>query len=249
MLTFSYRKYLLFEQGETLPAPDVLRRLSVALKLIPQSPQAGQLAAVWLKTMAGDEPYASVFEPFIAIKTDAPGLSPVHKAMSRFIKKEPITVAQAVLILSSYDHYRAFILLLHGAGPWSCETFAATAGLKKTAAAGLLAAFAGAGLLKKIRKDQYKTPENKAILELPRAEILPAGLNDRMRGYQAQLIASGSLSWRRLNVLRADAVELAAFYPVLSLSMSAASAYETSEKTGNSAVFAVESRVVKLFDY
>jgi hypothetical protein len=31
--------------------------------------------------------------------------------------------------------------------------------------------------------------------------------------------------------------------------MSAASAYETSEKTGKSAVFAVESRVVKLFDY
>lgn len=249
VLTFSYRKYLLFEQGEALPAPEVLRRLSVALKLIPLSPQAGQLAASWLKTMAGDEAYGFVFEPFISIKTDAPGLSPVHKAMGKFIKKHPITVDQAVLILSTYDHYRSFILLIHASAPWSCEAFAKTAGLKKEAASRILSGFAKAGLLKKIKNDSYKALGENVILELPRAEMMPPGLNDRMRGYQAQMISSGALAWRRLNVLRADAVELAAFYPVLSLSMSAASAYETGEKTKNSAVFAVESRVVKLFDF
>lgn len=249
VLTFSYRKYLLFEQGEALPSPEVLRRISVALKLIPKSPPAGELAAAWLKTMAGEEAYGFIFEPFISIKTETPGLSPVHKAMARFIKKRPITVAQAVLILSSCEHYRSFLLLVHDKGAWSGGALAKAAGLKEAAAAGILSAFSKAGIVKRIRNGLYKAPGEKIILEFPRAETLPHGLNDRMRGYQAEMLSSGAIAWRRMNVLRSDAVELAAFYPVLSLSMSAANAYEVGEKTKNSALFAIESRVVKLFDF
>ncbi len=246
VLTFSYRKYLLFEQGEALPSPEVLRRISLALKLIPKSPPAGKLASAWLRTTAGDEAYDFVFEPFIAIKEDTPGLSPAHRAMGRLIKKRPVSVAQACVILASYEHYHSFILLLHDEGSLSCEAFAKAAGLKPPAAAKILADFVKSGLVKKI-KGSYRGFGD-TILELPRAEMMPAGLNDRMRGYQAKLLASGSLAWRRLNVIRADAVELAAFYPLLSLTMSAASAYETGEKTKNSAVFAIESRVTKLFE-
>ena len=249
VLTFSYRKYLLFEHGEALPSPDVLGRISVALKLIPKSPPAGGLAAAWLKTMAGEEAYSSNFEPFIAIKTEAPGLSPVHKAMARYIKKHPISVAQAVRILSSYQHYRSFLLLVHDTGDWSGAALAKAAGLSAAAAAGILSDFAKAGILKRVKTGLYRAPGGNMILEFPRAEILPPGLNDKMRGYQAELLSSGALAWRRLNVLRSEAAELAAFYPVLSLSMSAANAYEVGEKTKNSAVFAIESRVVKLFDF
>ena len=247
-LTFSYRKYLLFEQGEALPSPQVLLRVSLALKLIPQSPPAGRLAAAWLKTTAGEEAYGFVFEPFISIKEETPGLSPAHKALGRLIKKRPVSVAQACAILASYEHYHSFIVLLHEEGALTREALAKAAGLKKPAAAGILADFVKSGLVKKLRGGAYKGFGD-SILELPRAELLPPGLNDRMRGYQAKLLAAGSPAWRRLNVIRADAVELAAFYPLLSLTMSAASAYETGEKTGKSAVFAIESRVVKLFDY
>lgn len=249
VLTFSYRKYLLFEQGEALPSPEVLRRISLALKLIPRSPLAGKLATAWLRAMAGEEAYGFVFEPFISVKTETPGFSPLHRAMGRLINKHPITVAQAVLILSTYEHYRSFLVLVHDTGAWSCESFAKTAGFKKAAAAKILSDFAKAGLLKKIKNDSYKSPQENVILEFPRAEILPRGLNDRMRGYQAELISSGALTWRRLNVLRADSVELAAYYPLISLTMSTVSAYETSKETKNSAVFAIESRVVKLFDF
>ena len=249
VLTFSYRKYLLFEQGEALPSPEELRRISLALRLIPKSPAAGKLAAAWLKTMAGEEAYNLVFEPFISVKTETPGLSPMHKTMDKLMKKQPITVEQAVLILSSYEHYLSYIVLVNGSEAWSGEALAKTAGLKKTAAVRILADFAKAGLVKRIRNDSYKSFGENAILEFPRAEILPPGLNDRLRGYQAEMISSGAIAWRRMTVLRADAVELAAFYQLMALTMTSASAYETCGKTRNSAMFGIESRVVKLFDF
>jgi len=249
VLTFSYRNYLLFEQGKTLPSPEMLRRISLALRLIPKSPPAGKLALSWLKTTSGEEAYGFVFEPFISVRTDTPGLSPAHKAMGKLIKKHPITVEQAVFILSTYDNYRAFIVFVNDMGVWACDTFARTAGLKKDEASNILAAFAGAGLAKRLRRDSYKFPGDNITLEFPRAEMLPPGLNDRMRGYQARLIASGALTWRRMSVLRADSADLAAYYPLMSLTVSAASAYVTGEKTKDSALFGIESRVVKLFDF
>lgn len=248
VLGFSYRKYLLFEQGQTLPAPDTLRRLSLALRLIPKTPPAGRLATAWLRTTAGDEAYAEVFEPFISVKEETPGLSPAHKALGRFIKKQPLSVAQAEVILSSGRHYRAFLALVHDAGVWTCASLAKAAGLKPAEASAALRDLAGAGLLKKLKAGEYRFGGGR-ILEFPRAEIMPLGLNDRMRAYQAEMLASGQLTWRRLSMVRAAPESLAAFYPVLSVSISAAAAYETVEPLPGSAVFAVEARVVKLFNF
>lgn len=249
VLKFSYRTYLLFEQGEALPPPEALSRISVALKLIPKSPPAGALAAAWLRTTAGEESYAALFEPFISVKTETPGLSPMHKAMGKFVKKTPISVEQSVLILSTYDHYRAFLVLANDEGNWSAETLAGTTGIKAAAAGKILAAFTKKGLICRVKEGVYTFRDNGMILEFPRAEIMPPGLNDRMRGHQARMLSGGSLAWRRMNVLRADAQELNAFFPVLSLSMSAATGYGVAEKTKRSAMFAIESRVVKLFDF
>lgn len=249
VLGFSYRKYLLFEQGLVLPAPQALGRISLALKQIPKSPAAGGFMAAWLRTMAGDDTFAFIFEPFLSIKTDTPGLSPIHKAMGRFLRRQPITVPQAARILSTGDHYRAFVIFENDAGPWKPEALAGAVGLSKPAAVRILADFMKVGVVKKQRNGTYVPAHPGSILEFPRAEIMPAGLNDRMRGYQAEMAASGTLVWRRLNMVRADAVELAAFYPVMSLNMSAAAAYEVSEKTGHSAMFAIEGRITKLFDF
>ena len=248
VLTFSYRKYLLFEQGEALPSPEVLRRLSLALKLIPQSPAAGKLAAAWLKTLAGEETYGAVFEPFVVVKASE-GMTPLHNAMGKILKRHPVSVNEAQVLLASYDHYRAFLFLENEASPLSPAAFGKILGLKERDAAKILSDFAKAGLVKKSRSGAYVCELSNEVLELPRAEILPPGLNDKMREYQAKMLASGKLAWRRMKTLRADAVELAGFYPLLSLNMSAASAYEIEEKTKNSAVFAIESRVVKLFDF
>lgn len=247
-LRFSYRQYLLFEQGESLPTAEMLGRISLALKLIPKSPPAGKLTMAWLRTMAGDDAYSFVIEPFLSVKEDPAGVSPLHKVIGGLIKKQPITVEQAVTILSSKEHYKVFIVFENDAGPWLRDSLAASSSLKPALVDKVLSDFSKVGLLKKQRNGSYLSSHGDAILEFPRAEIMPPGLNDRMRAYQADLVAAGDMTWRRMKLLRADAVELPAFYPVLSLSISSASAYEVTEKTRHSAMFAVEAKVVKLFD-
>lgn len=249
VLNFSYRKYLRFEQGEALPSPEVLRRISLALRLIPKSPPAGEFAAAWVRTLAGEETYDSVFKPFISVRTNVPGFSPMHGAIGKLLKKVPLTVDQSVLILSSREHYRSFLIMAHDAGAWTAETLAELTGGRPADAKLMLANFTKARLTRKLKNGAYTFRREGIILEFPRAEMLPRGLNDRMRDYQAEMVSSGTLEWRRMNVLRADAAELPAFYPVLSLSMSAATGYDMAEKTDNSALFAIESRVVKLFDF
>jgi predicted transcriptional regulator len=169
--------------------------------------------------------------------------------MGKFIKKTPISVEQAVLILSTYDHYRSFLLLANDEGNWTAEALAGTIGIKPAAAGRILVDLVKKGLAAKLKEGVYTFRREGIIQEFPRAEIMPRGLNDRMRDYQAKMLSDGTLSWRRLNVLRADASELTAFYPVLSLSMSAAAGYGVAERTKHSAMFAIESKVVKLFDF
>lgn len=247
-LGFSYRKYLLFEQGAALPDADTLRRLSPALRLIPGTPAAGRLGAAWLRTLAGDGAYAELFAPFVSVREETPGLSPAHKALGRFIKKQPLSVAQAEAILSGAPHYRAFLVLANDSGAWSAAKLAGAAGIKPAEAAAALRGLAAAGLLEKVKAGEYRFAGDR-IVEFPRAELMPPGLNDRMRAYQAEMAAAGRPAWRRLSMVRAVPETLAAFYPVLSVSVSAAAAYETAEPLPGSALFAVEARVVKLFEF
>ncbi len=249
VLGFSYRKYLLFEQGAALPAAEVLNRLSPALGLIPRSPGAGRFGAAWLRTLAGEEAYKASFEAFFTGKTEAPGLSPMHKAMEKVLTRRPLSVEQALLILSTYEHYLAFMLLMNDAAPWDGERLAGTAALEKNKAAAILTDFSRAGLLKRQAKGVYLSEADAVMVEFPRPEMLPQKFNQLTLDYQARLAASGRNVWRRVIFLRADAAELEALYPVMSLNISTAGAYATEEGGKNTAMFVVEGRVARLFDF
>lgn len=248
VLKASYRQYLLWEQGKALPPVAALGRLLPALKLLPGSAQHGALAAGWLASLAGGELYKEVFAPFLAVKDAA--VSPLHKAMSRALneKKYPLSVDQAVAILSDPDHYKAFLFMINDRGDWSEARLADEAGLGKGAAARVAKDFLKAGLLKKAGA-RLKCVLVDSMVEFPRAEIMPAGYGDRMEKFQDGLLASGGRAWRRLGFLRADARDFAAFFPLMSLNMSTAATYAVTEKGPATAMFAVEGRVVKLKDF
>lgn len=250
VLKASYRQYLLWEQGRALPPAAALGRLVPALKLLPGSAQHGALAAAWLSSLAGGELYKELFAPFFALKENAHGGSPLHKAMSRALneKKYPLSVDQAVAILSGLDHYKAFLFMINDRGDWSEARLAGEAGLGKGAAAEVAKAFLKAGLLKKAGAG-LKCALVDSMVEFPRAEIMPAGYGDRMEKFQNELLASGSCAWRRLGFLRANARDFAAFFPLMSLNLSTAAVYSVTEKSPSTAMFAVEGRVVKLRDF
>lgn len=251
VMKFSYRAYLRFEQGEVLPSPMVLSGLYPALKLIPGSSASMELAAAWLKTMAGEEAYRAVFAQLIPKRPDPPGLSPLHKVMKKSLsdKKYPLSVKEASAILLSEEHYRCFLAMISAAGKWSAETLGKTVGIPKAAAEKIISDFIQTGLMRKAGGKLRSFRCVDKMVEFPRAEILPPGLHTRMKGYQTALIAAGETMWRRLGILRADADALADLYPVMALNMSAAQAYAVTGKTPKSALFAIEGRVVKLFDF
>lgn len=248
VLKASYRQYLLWEQGKALPPAAALGRLVPALKLLPGSAQHGALAAAWLSSLAGGETYQAVFAPFFAVKDAA--VSPLHKAMNRALneKKYPLSVDQAVTILSDLGHYKAFLFMINDRGDWSEARLTEAAGLPKAAAARVAKDFQKAGLLKKAGA-RLKCVLVDSMAEFPRAEIMPAGYGDRMEKFQNELLASGGCAWRRLGFLRADARDFKAFFPLMSLNLSTAATYAVTEKGPATAMFAVEGRVVKLKDF
>ena len=251
VLGASYRKYLLWEQGKALPPASSLARLIPALKLLPGCVALGGLVAAWLKTMAGEEFYDDVLKPFMSVKEAVPGLSPLHKAMNRALndKKCPLSVEQTVGILSSCEHYKAFMFMINDGGDWSGAAFVKVIGISKPAATRIVRDFARLDLLKKAKGGFYRCPLTDCMLEFPRAELMPAGYGDRMEKYQEELLVSSVSIWRRLGFMRADAKEFASFFPMMSLNMSTAQTYAVTEKTAHSAMFAVEGRIVKLRDF
>lgn len=251
VLAASYRKYLLWEQGKALPPAESLARLIPALRLLPGSAPLGALVTAWLKTLAGEKFYDAVLKPFITAKDTTPGLSPMHKAMSRALdeKKYPLSIEQATAILASCEHYKAFLFMINDRGDWSEAAFADTLGIGKPAAARVIKDFTKLGLLKKTKAGALKCQVTDFIVEFPRGEVMPAGYGERMEKYQRELLDSGKASWQRLGFMRADAKEFAGFFPVMSLNMTTASTYGITEKTEHSAMFAVEGRIVKLRDF
>jgi hypothetical protein len=251
VLKASYRQYLLWEQGKALPPAASLARLIPALKLFPGSVPLGGLAAAWLRTLAGDEFYDGIFKPFLAVKDAVRGASPLHKAMGRALedKKYPLSVEQAVSILSTGEHYKAFLFMINDSGSWSEASFAGGVGVARPAAAKIIRDFLRLGLLKKARGGLFVCPLTERMLEFPRGEVMPAGYGDRMEKFQDELLGSGVSAWRRLGFMRADARDFAAFFPLMSLNLSTAQTYSITEKTEHSAMFAVEGRIVKLKDF
>ncbi|MDQ7773959.1 MAG: hypothetical protein RDU13_10585 [Elusimicrobiales bacterium] len=248
VLKITYRKYLLWEQGQVLPAIESLTRLAPALKLLPNSGALGGLAASWLRTMAGEETYGYILRPIISVKEDTAGLPPMHSAMGHALnsRKCPVTVAQAAASLESFDHHKAFLFVTKDGGDWTAERLASCAGLAKKAAASVCKDFLAAGIFKKAKKDAFICPLAGVLLEFPRPELLPPGYPQRAHEFQRRLLDEGRITWRRCGFIRADREALTGFLPIIDTSVLTAHAYESAD---GGALFAVEGRLVKLSEF
>jgi hypothetical protein len=248
VLKITYRKYLLWEQGRALPPLESVTRLAPALKLFPNSGALGGLTAAWLLTMAGKETYASLLLPIISIKEDTACLPPMHSAMGHALNSRrcPVTVAQAAASLESFGHHKAFLFVTKDAGEWSARRLAASAGISEKAAALVCKDFLRAGIFKKVKEGVLVCPLAGALLDFPRAELLPPGYIKRISEFQRKLLDEGRNIWLRCGFIRADRDALTGFLPIIDMSVLTAHAYETPE---GGALFAVEGRVVKVSDF
>ncbi|HBB67403.1 MAG TPA: hypothetical protein DCZ93_08930 [Elusimicrobia bacterium] len=251
-LGFSYRQYLLMEQGKSLPACSKLYKLFLSLRVYPLSAETFELADAWLRTMVGEEAYKYIFEQFLPVRTGKEKLSPLHTALKSALigRTYYLTFDQSRAILSSADTYLCFNAMQNDTDRWSVAQIAKALCLKETSADKAMKILAGAKILKRMGKNVYKCPLASMLVEFPNLEVIDQELKEKVKKYDKDLVDSGVNKWRRAGIIRADAPVLYNSYPpLMSLNVSAAYTYNTTRKTDNSALFFVESRLVKLRDF
>ena len=113
VLKMSYRNYLLVEQGKCLPEAQKLFKLIVALRLLPKSGAASELAVDWLKTLAGEETFENVFKPALAPVKPQASMSPMDKAANRSLaaNKFFMTAEHYRVVVSSFETYLCFLAM------------------------------------------------------------------------------------------------------------------------------------------
>lgn len=251
VLGLSYRKYLLLEQGKNLPALGRLTRLAYALRLVPQGPEANALTAAWLRSFAGEQVYEEVLAPLVAPRAEAKGMTPMHEAMKKNIagKRCFLTPEQYRAILTNYETYLCHHALSNESAAWKAEDLAASLKLDKTKTLAALKVLKRVKLVKEPRKGFFKSPLAGLQIDAPQFNILTADFKARNEEYHKRLLDSGRNEWFTACLLRADGEVFKGYLPLLSLNMQAAGSYAITRKTPASALFMVESRVVRLRDF
>ena len=249
VLGMCYRKYLMMEQGRFLPQFKHLRAFAFGLHLRSRSAVVNDLVEAWLKTMAGEELYGEMLAPLLAERRAALALSPSNKALKEALnnKKVHLTPAQMEVFSADLPSYRCFLLLSNDTDLWTAARLAEAAGLKKDAAEKMLKKFLAAKLLRKAGAG-YRCHLADAMLESPHSGVAGAAFA-RIRDFQRELVLAGTPTHRRYGLLRADAQNLADFYPMMDSSLSSVHFYAVHKKTPNSALFMLETKAVKLMDF
>lgn len=248
MLKISYRKYLLIEQGKSLPSIDRLNIFLFALRIVNKSAEANDFVAAWLKTLVGEENYGSLIEPLISPKPGTPGYSPMQEAMKKALsdKKYYLDPGQVEVIAASKNNYLCFTAVSNDSGAWSREDFSARIGVPLKDVSKSLKELASAKLVKEIKKGVYKCPFAGAMLEYPHMATLDPSLMKKMNDHDAKLVAEGAPVWTNSGIIRADEVALRSFFPIMGLNICTAQTYAITEKTDRSALFMIEGRITKL---
>lgn len=248
VLKISYRKYLLIEQGKSLPALERLNVFLFALRIVNKSAAANELVAAWLKTLAGEDSYAELIEPLVSRTQGAQGYSPMQEAMSKALsdKKYYLTPAQVAVIAASKANHLCFTALSNDTGSWTVKDLSGLFGVPARELAAALKALCGAKLLKEVRKNVYKCPFAGAMLEYPHLATLDPALMKRLGERSSLLTAEGAPVWMSRGIIRADEVALRSFFPIMGLNIQTAQTYAITEKTDRSALFMVEGRITKL---
>lgn len=251
VLKTTYRRYLLIEAGKVLPKFKDLGTYIYALRLTPKFPAGAELILAWLKTGLGADGYKSLLEPLLKIPFPESPASPLHKALDKHLanSKYYVTPPQLEAIVSDKHAFVCWSYLSKDLGAWSPKDFAATVGIPRSAAVAGMQTLAAVKLLKKDRSGLYSCPFASRSIEMPSGPNSPRHIK-KMLAFRDELIASAEfLVYRRAGLVRASFSDFSTFLPLLSTNIMAAAAYASAKKQKDSALFAVDCKVVKIRDF
>lgn len=249
--SISYRKYLLLEQGKTLPAFDRVITLMYAMRLPLNSPQAHAFLQSWLRTLVGDKNFSLYISPMLTGMAGArPQETPADKLLGRSLNRNKfhITLEQMEVISRNRINYLCYTALSSDAGAWSAAELAAKMGLPEPAVAEAIKELLKVRIFKAAGKGRVKSRLTGMLVEAPPLENLPE-VAARWQRVNEEALAKGRTLFVRGVTLRADKKDFTELYPVLARNTDSAHFYEVKEETRNSALLSVETRVTKLADF
>lgn len=253
VLKVSYRMYLLIEQGKLLPPFKNISLYIYALRLSMRSYSAMELIAAWLKTALGEDDFKHILQPFLKVPQEQSIPSALHKAVKTSLiqKKFYIKPEQMQVIVKNRGTYLCWTALSNDTGAWVPKALAAEMGLSPSAAQNALRDLAAAKLVRRRKDGAYKCPMAGGMVEYPHGTITQdtPDIRNKFQQLRDEMISSGDMVYRRRGILRASLTEFANCFPLLALNVSTAATYAITKKQKDSALFAVECKVVRIRDF
>ncbi|MCX5792547.1 MAG: hypothetical protein NTY45_10120 [Elusimicrobia bacterium] len=215
-----------------------------------KSRTANELVVSWLKTFFDKESFEDLVFPVFSENSGLQALSPTQQALKRTLVQTTMFVSpkQLSVISENKDIYACFLLASAETGILTPKIIADASGMSVASAEKAMKRLAAVKALKAVKPGQYKCPFAGKMVEFPQLMTVP-DIRKNLENIQDELIASGKPMYSRRGIIRADTLAIADFFPVLSLNTAAAQAYAITNKTENSAIFAVDCRVTKILDF
>ena len=246
---FSYRMYLAMEDGHKLPPFKAMPLIVHGLRLVALSEPATRLVSAWLAQKLGADAFKLLLEPLLKEPPPPSISSPLHKVIKKSLsdRKVYITPEQASVLAKNKANYLCWLSLSNDSGKWKPAALAKKLGISRAAAENALSEFHRARLLKRTSDGAYRCPFTGLGVEYPRPNVSEAV--KRLRKLQNELVESGEEVYQRRGILRADFTEFANYIPMLALTISAVVPYAVTKSAKHTALFSVESRVVKISNF
>jgi len=241
---FTFVHYMRVEKGGSVPKPECLERILLALRLLPTQAEARELLISYLRASLGNGRCADyVLEPLFSGQAPAAGgtdpMTWMKAHSSVHLSPEEFTA-----MASSEAAYWCAEALCSDGGAWAPEELAEKLQLAPKAAARALEALKRAGLALKTAAGKYKCRHQGKFFTYPgRLEGMGSQL-EAINGYLEK--AGGPEFFERLELVRAEEGAMSNFRLHLAQAMDAANAYASHSAGRDTGFYLIKLRMRRL---
>lgn len=236
--------YMRVEKGESVPKPEWLERIMIALRLLPAQAEARGLLLSYLRASLGGGRCADyVLAPLFSGQAQAGG-GPDAMTWMKAHSSVHLTPEEFSAMAASEEAYWCAEALCSDGGAWTPEELAGKLSLNAKAAAKGLESLKKAGLLVKTPAGKYKCRHQGKFFTYPgRLE----GMGAQLKTINGYLEKAGTADFfERLELVRAEEGAMSNYRLQLAQAMDAANAYATHSAGENTGFYLIKLRMRRL---
>ncbi len=241
---FTFVHYMRIEKGASVPKPEWLERIMLALRLLPTQAEARELLMSYLRDSLGGGRCADYILAPLFSGQSAAGAGPGAMTWMKAHSSVHLSPEEFTAMAASEAVYWCAEALCSDGGTWSPEELAGKLELEPKAVAKALESLKKAGLLLKTPAGKYKCRHQGKFFTYPgRLEGMGAQL-ETINGYLEK--AGGPEFFERLELVRAEEGAMSNFRLQLAQAMDGANAYATHSAGQNTGFYLIKLRMRKV---